>query len=50
MKQKLKRALNEDRAGIAPSDPSVPLFQARGGADGPAPQLQQKSDDAVRGD
>lgn len=42
MKQKLKRALNEDRAGIQQSDPSVPLYTPRQEADGPAPQLQQK--------
>lgn len=42
MKQKLKRALNEEKAGIAQSDPSVHLYQKRSEADGAAPELQPK--------
>ena len=48
MKQKLKRALNEDRAGIAQSDPSVALFKPREAAEGPAPELKQKEPEESR--
>ena len=41
LKQKLKRALQEDRAGVEQSDPTVQLYQARPVAEGPAPVLKK---------